>query len=390
MKNLPNKTFLSYQNINDQPPLTDNFLADKEPSLLALIARETINAVIITDLQGRITWVNDAFTKTTGYTFDEVIGQLPGPLLSCPEKNRETKRYLDEKIKNREPFRVEIENRKKCGGTFWWEVYYQPLFDDQGNIVRFFSLNTDITEKKILQQQLDKERDEFAKKITAAAIQAQEMERGHVSRELHDNVNQVLTTIKLYTELCTSGIVEAAEILPKCTALLDSTIQEIQNLSRRLSPPTIANSNLLETLAQLIDNVEATQIVQIRFNHMNLQVPKIEKELHLAIYRIAQEHLTNILKHAEASEVIVSLEHKADELTLCIQDNGKGFNTQKRYSGIGITNMMSRAEILDGHVKIESSVGHGCTLTATFPVKVVNGNFLQMHKPSADQNGPKG
>ena len=95
-------------------------------------------------------------------------------------------------------------------------------------------------------------------------------------------------------------------------------------------------------------------------------------ELHLTFYRIAQEHLTNILKHAEATEVSIFLKSVGGSMILSIHDNGKGFDPTIKRKGIGITNMASRAKLLNGELDIVSSPGHGCSLTISIPIVIIN------------------
>ena len=93
-----------------------------------------------------------------------------------------------------------------------------------------------------------------------------------------------------------------------------------------------------------------------------------EEELQVAIYRIAQKHLTNVLKHSQASEVWLRLDSTPHLLSLVIHDNGIGFDTTKRQGGIGITNMKSRASLINGEIKMESEEGHGCTMSLIIPM----------------------
>jgi PAS domain S-box-containing protein len=342
--------------------------AEEELRLLSLIVKETDNSIILTDLEGRITWVNEAFTKTTGYSFDEVVGQLPGPLLDCQEKDREVKRFLDERVQKRESFQLEIQNRKKDGGTFWWEVHYQPLHDNEGNIQQFFSMNTDITERKLLQQHLDQERELFRKRLTAAAVEASEAERAHVGQELHDNVNQVLTTVKLYLELMAAGDEQNKELLEKSAQLLQTSITDIRSLSKRLSAPTLGDISIKETLSELVDSIAITKAIKFTLNTACFDWLEMPKELHLALYRIAQEQLTNIIKHSNARNVRITLMQTAETIVLEISDDGVGAPPKgAKTKGIGIANMISRAEMFNGKIEIESAPEQGFVLRAVFP-----------------------
>lgn len=349
--------------------ISERKAAEDELRTLSLVAKETENAVIMLDTTSKITWVNAAFTRMTGYQFEEAIGKVPSSLLIGEREPPEALHFINDQLDKCEPFQTEILNYKKNGEPFWCEVSIQPLFDEAGQLQQFFSIRKDITERKRMETELA----DVQNKITAAAIDAQERERAEIGRELHDNVNQVLTTVKLYTELCAAGGVDCSSILPKCTDLLNTTINEIRRISKQLAPPAISEVGLCEALLDLVQSINDTNKVLLDFDIAPLACTTISEALQVATYRIAQEHLTNILKHASAKHVSVQLACSKEQLTLSIKDDGIGFDTDKRSRGIGITNMKSRAVMHGGTLNINSTVGEGCTLQLVFPVSCCEG-----------------
>jgi PAS domain S-box-containing protein len=344
----------------------DRKVAEQELQKLSLIAKETENAVVIITPDRKTTWVNAAFTRMTGYAFEEIVGKTPGELLEGPGTDENTIRYIMEAYQKEQPFQVEILNYKKTGEPFWSEMHIQPLFDSEGNVEQFFSIRKDITERKKLEQELEEER----KKITAAVIAAQEKERAVVSQELHDNVNQVLTTVKLYTELCRDGIGDVKAIMDKSLNLLQVSINEIRSLSKRLSAPSIGNIKFKDSIKDLIDVVSATNKLCIVLEATGIEHLKVDQEMHLALYRILQEHLTNILKHAKADYVQIIIEQRDNnQLVLQVTDNGIGFDPKQKRNGIGITNMLSRVESIKGTLAINSTPGMGCELVVQCELK---------------------
>ncbi|RYZ00026.1 MAG: PAS domain-containing sensor histidine kinase [Chitinophagaceae bacterium] len=335
---------------------------------LSLVAERTDNIVALTDHRQHITWVNDAFTRITGYTAAEAIGRHNAEIFDGPDTDPEMVRTAVEGFRLRRPFRIEALNYKKDGSTYWADITCQPVFDEAGELLYFFSLAVDITERKRLQQRLDQEQQQRQKMITSAAIKAQESERALVSQELHDNVNQVLTTVKLYTELCRDGIGNPGELMDKSIRLLQSSINEIRSLSKRLSAPSLGNIRMIESVRELIDAVGATNRTEIALDAAAIEQLEVDQEVHLAVYRILQEQLTNILKHADASQVHVSFGRHGQALQLSIRDNGKGFDPKQKGKGIGITNMTTRAESVHGTLSIESRPGEGCTLRVDVPL----------------------
>lgn len=242
----------------------------------------------------------------------------------------------------------------------WIEIVIHP---GNNGITAFFR---DITEQKKIEEELEIQKKQLHKKVTAAVIQAQEKERTQISQELHDNVNQVLTTVKLYTELCANDLGNR-DLMKRSMTLLQSCIDEIRSLSKQLSAPSLGKITLKESVKDLVKTMAATGKTKIQLNTKGIQDIEVNKELHLAIYRILQEHLTNILKHANAKTVRIVINYLDDDIILKVSDDGRGFNLNETASGIGIDNMRSRAESLDGRLTINSAPGLGCVLIAHFP-----------------------
>ena len=345
--------------------ITERMKTAEELKRLSLIAKETMNSVVVMSPDYKIRWVNEAFTRQTGYLFEEVIGKTPGEILDGPETDPKTLAILREQQKKMEPYRVEILNYKKNGEPYWADVQGKPLFDSEGNLQQFFSIETDITERKNLEKQLEIQR----KKSTSDVISAQERERSQIGLELHDNVNQVLTTVKLYTELCRDGVGNTKEIMDKSINLLQQSINEIRSLSKRLSAPSLGSIRLNESVKELVDSITSTNKIYISFDGEQVHDLEVSKDLHMTIYRILQEHLTNILRHARASKVSVSMKLELNDLVLKVKDNGKGFDTSQKSAGIGITNMITRAESIKGSLQINSAPGKGCVLIAHLPIE---------------------
>lgn len=346
---------------------TERRKVEEKLRVLSRIAEQTSNSVILTDEGDKITWVNEAFTRMTGYASEEVIGLDQSALLHGAKTDKVVAAYMAYQKREGKSFKVELLNYKKDGATYWSEISCEPLLDDEGRVQQHFCIETDITERKRLQRQLENEKEEQQKRITAAVIKAQENERAQVGQELHDNVNQVLTTVKLYTELCLSGIDKSKELMEKSVQLLNASINEIRALSKRLSAPSLGNIPLKESVKELVEAISATDRISVSLT-TNIEDLDVDADLHLAVYRILQEHLTNILKHAQARRVTVDITHKENLLSMEIMDDGNGFDVRNRRHGIGITNMISRAESLGGGLEMITSPGNGCMLRVKIPM----------------------
>jgi signal transduction histidine kinase len=179
-------------------------------------------------------------------------------------------------------------------------------------------------------------------------------------------VNQVLTAVKLYTELCANDLGNK-ELMQRSMTLLQSCIDEIRSLSKQLSAPSLGKISLKDSLKDLVKTIIDAGKAKIKLNTKNIKDLKVNSDLHLAIYRIVQEHLTNVMKYAEAKNVRIVITYIDDDIVLKIADNGKGFDITKIAIGIGIANMTSRAESLGGRININSAPGLGCVLIAHLP-----------------------
>lgn len=243
-------------------------------------------------------------------------------------------------------------------------LLYQNYRRSKKNLAVLQALNEEINNQKAAREEEAKQRHKL---ITEAVIRAQENERSLIGLELHDNINQVLTTVKLHNEMVLEGVGDPQIILPRTMKYLQDCINEIRSLSKQLSAPTLGKISLEESVADLIASVNATSKIKITHQVCGFNNRLLKKELHLGLYRILQEQLHNVLKHAEASEVSISLEKKKNCIRLLVTDNGKGFAVNNSKGGIGLVNMQTRAESLNGTFEVESYPGCGCQVTVTLP-----------------------
>lgn len=265
-----------------------------------------------------------------------------------------------------EPVKSEVEFRRMDGTEFMGEIVYSDYRDVSGDD-HIIVLIRDISLRKQLQERLIAEQKRYQRKLTRQIIHAQELEREKIGYELHDNVNQILTTVKLYLEMAISTPDMSDKLLPKSVEHVMNCITEIRNLSRELSATTLGTHSLLDSMKALIETVEFSGKIKIRFYHHDYHT-RLEKDQKQALYRILQEQLTNIMKHAQATEVIVTLSQACDKTELEIRDNGRGFDTDAKRNGIGLNNISSRAKVFGGGIKIISANGEGCTLKVWLPI----------------------
>jgi two-component system, NarL family, sensor kinase len=183
----------------------------------------------------------------------------------------------------------------------------------------------------------------------------------------------MLTTVKLYIELCRDQKVDVTATLSKCIDYLSDSINEIRTLSKQLSAPSLGNMDFKETLKDLIESLSSAAQLEANVTFEHLPFAEMENELHLTLYRVLQEQLTNIVKYAKATQVNISLREESNLLLMTLVDNGVGFDPLSRRTGIGITNMKSRVEILNGRFQLSSRAGDGTTLSIEIPVIIEDG-----------------
>jgi two-component system sensor histidine kinase UhpB len=323
----------------------------------------------ITDMETfRILEVNDSACEKYQYTREEFL-QMTIKDFRPPE---DVGKLVNE-VRQSDPVinRVLSRHIKKDGTLMNCEVTFYPISYFGKSAVQ--SQVNDITDKVKLEKELAQQRKQEQIQITQAVLIAQEKERTMLGEELHDNINQIIVSAKLYLDLAikhTNGSI--ADMLKKSYGQLNTATEEIRKLSRTLIKPTLGTNNLILSITDLVDTVKLLSSVKIKLISDKLDVSMLTEDQQLAIYRIIQEQLNNIVKHAEANKVCIKLDNsQEDQLILIIEDNGKGFDPSERRKGVGLTNITSRAEVLNGKVEIESSPGNGCKLKVTFNNKSI-------------------
>jgi PAS domain S-box-containing protein len=251
----------------------------------------------------------------------------------------------------------------------WLEVAYFPIPEENSSIRYICIRARDISEKVQLEKKLDAERKTKRNALIKAALDAQERQRAEIGRELHDNVNQVLTTVKLYNEICLSEEKPDRHMMLRSVQQINYCIETLRSLSKDLASPIIAEMGLKESIKELAESVGATRRTEVGFYSYGIRNECISPALQVTIYRIAQEQLTNVLKYAEASIVEVVLVGTSSSIALRIQDDGMGFDLDTKRNGTGITNMISRTEAWDGEIEFKTAPGEGCTLMVEFPLE---------------------
>ncbi|MDR3713730.1 MAG: PAS domain S-box protein [Puia sp.] len=254
--------------------------------------------------------------------------------------------------------------------------------DPNGKPIRLIGLIHDMSKLQKLELVLREETKIKEKQITEAVAEAKEVERSDIGKELHDNINQLLGASMLYLEMARKDIANGEIYLMHSSEYTLTAIEEIRKLTRSLTTVTIKDFGLCGSIEHVsLDTMEASS-VKIHCMLDDSMEEKMNEKFKLNVFRIFQEQLNNILKHAKATDVYISISRKAG-LTLSIRDNGLGFEVTQKSDGIGINNIMSRAALYKGKADFISSPGHGCRLVVTFPAGYAfGGDPVPGHKNS--------
>ncbi len=321
-----------------------------------LMFENSRDAILLLDKNGDITALNPAAQELfkTGDAGSKPVN------LSAFTVNRDHTHIL-----NNEFMGGEISFNAADGGTFYGEIQSAMYSSGKKDKV-VMAVIRDTTERRRLQEELNEEKHNRQQLVMKQVIQAQERERTIIGGELHDNVCQILTTVKIYMNLVMKNSARSNEFLPKSMEFLDMAILEIRNLSHTLSAPTLGKKSLVVSINDLVSDMGVHSGISIIFNSSS-SADEIPIEQKLAIFRIVQEQLNNILKHAQATEVNITLTKQQHVTSLTIKDNGKGFVPGEDKKGIGLNNIEARAKAFSGSVEIIASPGNGCTIQVNFP-----------------------
>jgi two-component system sensor histidine kinase UhpB len=227
---------------------------------------------------------------------------------------------------------------------------------------------SDITETRQLHDALVNAQLDFQKQITEATIIGQEKEKEEIGKELHDNINQILASVKLYLDTAAGNAAMKDELLIKSKEHIVHAINEIRKLSHSLIPPFVGEHKLLDAIKALIDEMNMVGLFKTYLQASNFDESKFDHNRKLMLYRIIQEQMNNIIKYSKAKEVFIVLKRVDNKLMLVITDDGVGFEKTKKGKGIGLRNIENRISFYSGALNIRSNVNEGTSLEIVLPV----------------------
>jgi signal transduction histidine kinase len=258
------------------------------------------------------------------------------------------------------------------------------LTEPYGYILKPFSereLHT-VIEMALYKHQAEAKLHASARQLRALSqriLEVQEVERRRVAMELHDEVGQSLTAIKINLQLPPSLNDQTPEQLKAENLLIvEAALQQVRRLALALRPSMLDDLGLLPALRWMAEQSAARSGFTVRFETRDTPTEhRLAADVEIACFRIAQESLTNIARHAQAGEVDITLSHDSEMLTMTVQDDGCGFDINAMHAratggeSLGVLGMQERAVLVGGHLSIESAPGQGCTVRLSCPRRLL-------------------
>jgi PAS domain S-box-containing protein len=365
----PSRVAMIAFDISERKEIEEAFRTSSE-RLRLLIESTSDYAIFTTTLDNRLDSWNAGAEKIFGWTEKEAVGQS-GAIIFTPEdraKGEQEKEIKTALRKGRAP--DERFHLKKDGTRFYVSGVMNLLRDAEGSARGFVKICRDMTER------IEAEKAQHDKEMLQKLVGAQEDERKRIARDLHDELGQKLTALRLKLEnvrkICEEeeicgGIDEAQQLAKHIDA-------DVDFLAWELRPAALDDLGLVAATENYVREWSRHSGVTVEFHASGLKRMRLAPEVETNFYRITQEALNNTHKHAKATRASVLIEKGDGSVILIIEDDGKGFNVKDKKSrskGLGLTGMQERAALVGGTLEIESAPGQGTTIFARVPATIV-------------------
>jgi PAS domain S-box-containing protein len=337
---------------------------------------ETMNDGLgVQDEHGMWIYVNDRFCEMLGYPRDEMIRRPVTDFLS--ETDQILYREQVARRRRGELESYELSWLKKDGQTIFTWVSPKAILDEQGQYKGSFAVLTSITERKQAEEAL-KESEKQLRSLSSQLLTAEETERKRISRELHDELGQSLTVMKLRLNFIEKNLLKhQTELMQECEygiQYIDQVIENIRRLSRDLSPTILEDFGLSAALRWLINNFAKSYVIKVNLNMIDVD-SLLPRDSHVVVYRTVQEALTNIGKHSRGKNVSITIHEDGDMALFSIADDGIGFDERvaaarsPEEKGLGLVTMKGRVQMVGGVLNMWTEEGKGTRITLSIPIK---------------------
>ena len=346
------------------------------------------NGIVITDIEGRVQWVNPAFTQLTGFPAAEALGRNPGELVKSGRQDQAFYQHMWQTILSGQEWRGELVNRRKDGTLYDEAIAIAPVLGSDGAIQHFVTIKQDISERKRAEERilemaagLEEQvniRTQQLRRVSAQLVLTEERERRFLAQELHDNLGQLLAVIKIKLNSFAGDSRRSSD--RQLLELVSQAEQSARMITQQLSPPILRTLGFVPALEWLAEEIERRYGLVV---HVDLEgEPKpFTDEMQAILYRSARELLINVAKHAGVGEASLSFLCDESRLTLVVSDDGDGFDpagSADALSGqhsFGLSSIYERIVNTGGEMEVDSSPGYGTAVTLTVPYSATDKEF---------------
>jgi len=338
---------------------------------LSSVVEQTADIVMMTNLDGIIEYVNPSFESLTGYTLKEAAGQTPRIIKSGSHDHSFYKK-LWKTILSGKAYRGVLINKKVNGDHFFEEKTITPLRDQNGKITHFVSTGRDVTKRINAEENLLKSRKQL-RALASRLESIREEERCNISRAIHDDLGHALTVIQFdLHDLGRHPNVQNVEVIEKLDSITKQVIQSIEMIKRiasDLRPGVLDKLGIDAAIEWQLKQFQAKTSINCKQDIDDLLV-EINNFKSTTIFRIFQEILTNIIRHSQANEVIVTFRNDHNIVVLNVKDNGRGILNKdlKSADSLGLLGMRERATMAGGDFKINRMKKGGTEVNISIPV----------------------
>jgi PAS domain S-box-containing protein len=330
---------------------------------LDLLLATVTDAVVASDDKFILTAWNAAAESTYGRRADEVLGQ-PDALVFRTDFVGVERAEAIQRLVETGRFHGELTHRRRDGKRIHIESRAVAFYDSAGTRLGYVSVNRDITDRR--------RAEETIRALLNDVLTAQEEERRRIARELHDETAQTLTSLLVGLRALeeSAGIEQAREAAGTLRASVAAALESVKRIARGLRPSILDDLGLEEALERLGVEMTRTHGFAVDLQVTGARLPRLPEATEVALYRIAQEALTNTGKHAAAKSVSVLVHRYEVTVRLVIEDDGSGFDVAETPSDrqLGLVGMRERAHLVGGSMTVESSPGHGTTIGVNVPI----------------------
>jgi PAS domain S-box-containing protein len=329
-------------------------------SELRTIVKAAPIGIVTMDREGKVTTWNDAAERIFGYSADEVVGRI-NPAI--PDEALGGFRESISRVVEGATIHTEVLETRKDRSVINISLVRAPHYDEHGTVKGVITLVEDITAKRKAENDLARVRSALAE------VRGEEARR--IARELHDDIGQKLALLSFDIQgMASRPSLSRDELVTNLRACQQQILdigEGLRQISHRMHPTVLEYLGLSKALEHLCGEFSKREGIPVKFDSDQLAIA-VPRSIGACLYRIAQEALRNISKHANAADVVVKLALVDQELQLCIADSGIGFDTSAEKSGLGLHSMRERAQLANGSFSVTSEPGSGTRILVGVPL----------------------